>query len=336
MRKLLLLAVAVVILPAVANGDIVVLKDGSQIEGIVTDQGESLLVKLDKGHIVIPKRMVDRIVVCETPRQKYERMLAETEKTDTEALKKLQNWCGENGLKEEAKQLALKIGELVLQKRAASLDTNKAAEVFDFALWCRRSGYQASIVESYLWKVLELDPDHAAARAMLGHVKFRGQWLKKDQIEEIHLKEQEQEMRSKGMVNYKGQWLKPDAAEYLKKLEEIQKQREDLQQQRSQVEEQARKLEASRRELEELRQELDSQRSRLQRREDTLNRTAQSQAILAIRLQLKRQDIDKLQGKLDKLKNELELERAALRAERAAIEREKQQPEKNQPGAGRK
>lgn len=138
MRKIvLLLALILLTLPNTAMGDIVILKDGSRMEGVVSRHGSSLHVDLGYGQVVLPMRLVERVISQDTPRQKYEKKLAGIDQADAEQLKALQQWCSRNGLKKEARELALKVGELVLERQLSELGTKDAGAVFDFALWCR-------------------------------------------------------------------------------------------------------------------------------------------------------------------------------------------------------
>jgi hypothetical protein len=324
MHKILILLPAVLLVfTCKARGDIVVLKDGSRVEGIVTEEEKSLKVELEYGHVVFPRRLVDYVIKCDTPGQEYEKRLAETDRNDIEQLKALREWCAGAGLKEQAKELALKIGWLALEKKAAGIDTKNADTVFDFALWCRRSGYADSVVDSYLWKVLAIDPDHTAAREMMGYRKFRGQWLKKEEISRIEEAEFDREMRLKGLVKYNGQWLTPDAAACLKQLEDIEEQREELARERRRIEDDMREVSLKWREIETRSRDIRARESRLEQWEDTVERTALQQAALAQRLAFDRNELARLRAEVYDLKEELEKEKDELREEREEIDREK-------------
>jgi hypothetical protein len=323
MRKVLLLAITLLTLPAAAMGDIVVLKNGSRFEGVVTEHKDSFEVDIGCGKVEIPKRLVKQVIKCDTPRQKFEKKSAATDQTDVEQLTTLKEWCTRNGLKKEAKELALKIGELTLKEKSTGLDMKDSAALFDFALWCQRNGYESSVVESFLWKVLTLEPDHKMAREMLGYGRFRSQWLKKDEIAAIRRAEYEKEMRTKGMVKYNGQWLMPAAAAYLKKLEDVEDQREELERDRRRLEDDQRKLDSERAELEAARNSLYAGQSRLRRRENILERTAMRQVALARQLAGDQAYVTRLKIELRNLKEDIEREKDELREERDELEKEK-------------
>jgi hypothetical protein len=51
-----------------------------------------------------------------------------------------------------------------------------AREVFDLALWAQRQGLVRYVNRLRTW-TLELDPDHAEARRLLGYVRYDGRWI---------------------------------------------------------------------------------------------------------------------------------------------------------------
>jgi len=75
------------------------------------------------------------------------------------------------------------------------------------AEWCRER-FLASQREVHLRRVIELDPDHRAARAALGYGRLGGQW-----------RTQEELMKSRGYVRYRGTWKSPQEIEAIKRRE---------------------------------------------------------------------------------------------------------------------
>jgi hypothetical protein len=324
MRKIsLFYALILLALPTAATGDIVVLKNGSRFEGEVTERKDGFHVDIGYGKVVIPRETVEKVIKCDTPRQKFEKKLAATDQTDLKQLKKLREWCTSNSMEEEAKQIALKIARLALEKQSAGLDSSSAKTVFDFALWCKRNGYEKSVIESYLWKVLSIDPDHETAREMLGYSKFRGQWLTKNVIADIRRTEYEKEMREKGMVKYKDQWLTPKASAYLKQLEDLNRQREVLERDKRQVEDDERELAHERNKILSERNSLYAEQNRLRRLENTLERTALRQSALVEQLAYDRVYTARLKAELRDLKEELKREKEELDEKRDDLEKEK-------------
>ena len=55
---------------------------------------------------------------------------------------------------------------------------------------------------------MELDPEHARARALLGYAKIEGKWMTQKEYQE-----------SRGLVRYGSKWMTPQEAEILKKTE---------------------------------------------------------------------------------------------------------------------
>lgn len=71
--------------------------------------------------------------------------------------------------------------------------------------WCRKN-FLTTPRQQELEKVIELDPDHAKARAALGYTKRNGVWMTRDQI-----------MRKNGYVRYKGRYVSTAELELLEK-----------------------------------------------------------------------------------------------------------------------
>jgi len=322
MLKPLIVAVLITI-PLCALGDVVVFKDGSRIEGEVIEDGERIRIKLDCGDMAVPKSQVDHVIKRDTPRQAFKKKLAETDAGSVEELEKLKRWCAENKLDKEAGEIALKISRLALEKKSTGLDMQNARDVFDFALWCKRSGYDSSVVDSYLWKVVSLEPDHPAAREMLGYRKFRGQWLKQEEIERIEQAEYDKEMRLKGMVTHEGQWLKPDAAAYKRQVEKLELDREDLDRDRDRLEDDLKEQARESARLESLKRELYTESSRLSQREDNLERAAAAQESVARQLAWERCELDRLKTDIHKLKKDVEEEKEELEDQKKDVDREK-------------
>ena len=59
-----------------------------------------------------------------------------------------------------------------------------AAEVFALAQWARERGL-IRYVNGLLTQTIDLEPDHAEARALLGYVRFEGNWMFKSQKDSI-------------------------------------------------------------------------------------------------------------------------------------------------------
>jgi hypothetical protein len=105
-------------------------------------------------------------------------------------------------------------GQLVIPRsQVAKIDTVSAAESeyqtlartspdnteghWKLADWCRQHKLQKEY-QQQLERILELDPNHADARAALGFREKDGQWLSKDDV-----------MASRGLVMYEGRYVTP-------------------------------------------------------------------------------------------------------------------------------
>jgi hypothetical protein len=87
---------------------------------------------------------------------------------------------------------------------AAIKESGKAADFYDLAKWCRENRISKH-VEGLLKKVIEIDPNHEAARKELGFVKHEGKWLTHDE-----------HMASLGKVKFEGRWMSPIDVELIK------------------------------------------------------------------------------------------------------------------------
>jgi len=86
-------------------------------------------------------------------------------------------------------------------ERAGSLESDDAQGYYILALWCRRQGLGEEMQQA-LRKVLEVDPEHQAARSALGQEKVGDKWVAGDQI-----------LKAKGFVKKGSRWiLKEEAA----------------------------------------------------------------------------------------------------------------------------
>ncbi len=74
---------------------------------------------------------------------------------------------------------------------------------WSLAEWCREHNLSVER-KTHLQRVVELDPDHATARRLLGYSKVDGAW-----------KTQEEVMTERGYVKYKGDWKLPQEIELL-------------------------------------------------------------------------------------------------------------------------
>jgi hypothetical protein len=88
----------------------------------------------------------------------------------------------------------------------ASPDTVDAH--WNMAEWCRQHKL-TSDYQNHLQRILELDPNHAEARAALGFRQKDGQWMDRDDV-----------MASRGLVMYEGRYVTPQQIEIMKRQKE--------------------------------------------------------------------------------------------------------------------
>ncbi|MHC4473006.1 MAG: HEAT repeat domain-containing protein [Planctomycetota bacterium] len=87
-------------------------------------------------------------------------------------------------------------------KRAKEVKADDAAGHFLLAVWCRRHGL-AKEMETELGKVLQIEPEHRAARAALGYEKVGEKWVAGTEI-----------LEAKGFVRRDDRWILEEEAAY--------------------------------------------------------------------------------------------------------------------------
>jgi len=73
------------------------------------------------------------------------------------------------------------------------------------AEWCRTNGLSTER-KTHLQRIVEIDPDHEAARRVLRHVQYKGEWMPKDDA-----------MAAKGYVKYKNRYITSQELELIEK-----------------------------------------------------------------------------------------------------------------------
>jgi hypothetical protein len=84
------------------------------------------------------------------------------------------------------------------EAKLARLAPNDVRGLLALADYCRDHDMPAREKEA-LQRILEVDPDHAEARARLGYVKTPSGWMTRDE-----------QMEARGFVKYEGQWITHD------------------------------------------------------------------------------------------------------------------------------
>lgn len=87
--------------------------------------------------------------------------------------------------------------ESAFRAREALLPAGDAAALWELARFAAESGLPARARRA-AERVVALDPDHAPARALLGHERVFGQWLAGNAL-----------ARAKGWVRHEGAWMTP-------------------------------------------------------------------------------------------------------------------------------
>ena len=97
----------------------------------------------------------------------------------------------------------------IYAKKHAALGAKDIAGRIELAKWCRKNFLPAKSRELF-GEILKIDPDHAVARARLGYVRHKGQWV-----------DEADYYKSIGYVRHRGRWVPKAEAERAKRRKEI-------------------------------------------------------------------------------------------------------------------
>jgi len=86
---------------------------------------------------------------------------------------------------------------------------SSAEQHFSLAQWCAEKGLTKERRESLL-EAVRLEPDHAQARAALGHVSFEGKWMPRRERDRLLEEREETSARRNGLVRHEGRWVTPE------------------------------------------------------------------------------------------------------------------------------
>lgn len=172
MLRLLPWGVAVLTLglPALAVADVLRLKNGNEFQGRVTERPDgSYEVFVEPGHVfTVARREVAGRIPGEAPYDEFVRRF-DTRRDDAVAQHDRDGWV-------------------------------------ELATWAERMRLRTSALRAFR-RVLQLDPHHPAARDRLGFVLYRNRWVQRDQLEQ------------QGLVRFRGLWMRPEDVEDTRRRE---------------------------------------------------------------------------------------------------------------------
>ena len=112
------------------------------------------------------------------------------------------------------------IEEIIEQKTREELYAEKLAactSADDFhalGLWCAESRMRRQARQAFE-RAVELDPDHAGARAELGFVRYAGEWMTPEERDLRQREDHAARMRAEGLVQHGERWVTPEEKEKL-------------------------------------------------------------------------------------------------------------------------
>lgn len=167
----LLVLITFILTPSILSADIVHLKNGGKIEGIVRVRGDRYVVTTDKNiEVEIPIKDVLSVEVTKTHRDVYREKRARIGEGDLKGLLELAKWCEEAGLESEARATYESIIRLDPDHEAA-----------------RRALGFVRVGDAWL--------TGEEARPHLGLVKHRGRWVTPEEKANLEAEEKREKER---------------------------------------------------------------------------------------------------------------------------------------------
>ncbi len=155
----LVLAVAS-LAPATALADTVVLSDGQEVSGVVSEGGDRVTVDLDIGSVSFPRSEVASIRRESTPLHDFEQRRAKLDPNDVTGRLALARWAEQNGLDGSARQLYREV--LVMRPDDATAREHLGYQKHD-GRWLSEDEYLRAT----------------------GHVRYGGAWVTQDEADRL-------------------------------------------------------------------------------------------------------------------------------------------------------
>ncbi|MCU0725012.1 MAG: hypothetical protein MUE73_04355 [Planctomycetes bacterium] len=197
---------AVVLTAAAARADIIWLKGGGKLEGVVVaDTGTQLKVRTAAGEIAVDKSKVDRIEKKATPTQEVEEKLKALDPDDAEGHFELALYCRKHGLRKQEADLYRKVLAIDDQHPGAN---QAVGNVEHDGRWMTPAERDRRVAEAEAAGMREkglvehegrwVTPEEKA-NLEKGLVFRDGRWMTADEVK-----------RADGFVPYKGGWIRKD------------------------------------------------------------------------------------------------------------------------------
>jgi hypothetical protein len=197
---LLLVCLACLVRPRAAFADIVHLKDGGKIEGVVKEQGKDIVIETISGVVKLSARGVasvntEHVATIETY---YERSQAIETSDDPRAFIDLAAWAKEVGARRFVRPNMERAADLA--RKGSDADS-----ILALVESARKKGLTSGLAP-LLERVIALEPENETARRALGYRLREGKWLSE---EEFHAAE--------GNVRFRGKWIGREERDILAK-----------------------------------------------------------------------------------------------------------------------
>ena len=272
-----------------AAADEVQLKGGGKVSGVVEEQGDKVVVRMEHGSLTFPRDQVEQIDRAKiSPLQEYQQRFQATDLSRPDQVEALLKWADQRKMANAVKELRERLGRL----RWDGLDPSNASQVEIFAAWAQANGLPEmaklalkrvlalrrekiaagaadaeALYQLGLWanssnlpadalilfqEAIHVNPDHEFARRALGFQFYAGKWRTPTEVK-----------IAMGLIEFEGDWMTPQAKEAILTSRTLEKERKLLEEARRKLEEE-RTL--SRIEFDRRKAELDARASQISER----------------------------------------------------------------------
>jgi tetratricopeptide (TPR) repeat protein len=269
-----------------AAADEVQLKGGGKVRGVVEEQGDKIVVRMEHGSLTFARDQVEQIDRAKSsPLQEYQQRFQATDLSRVDQVEALLKWADQRKMTSAVRELRERLGRLrwdgldqtnssqieiyaawaqanglpelakAALKRALSLRREKigadAEALYQLGLWAKSNNMPADALILFQ-EAININPDHEFARRALGFQFYAGKWRTPTEVK-----------IAMGLIEFEGDWMTPQAKEAILTSRTLEKERKLLEEARRRLEEE-RTL--SRIEFERRKAELDAKLSQMNQR----------------------------------------------------------------------
>ena len=170
MKRLTTFLLSSVLAPSLVQADVVRLKAGGEVRGVITDPADN---QTESATITIETLTGGTLTLA---------------RSDVAFITRRPRIVEEHDMK-------------------SAMAANTVEAQWELAEWCLANDLD-ELRTAHLQRIIEIEPDHAAAHAALGQKNYDGVWMTREEL-----------MESRGLVEHKGRWITPQELELIQKTD---------------------------------------------------------------------------------------------------------------------